>query len=309
MFQYLIMILTKEPKNGFITTDKVLIRCDFNLSKKCKGTYIKNYRNVLKCKENNNGLDRCCYCFNTQTKSGQQNYNFKYDKISNYFSKIDSELKAYLLGWVAGDGSIKIDGLYFSIHPVDIEILFLIQKNISPDSPITYRQDDNTVNIKIHSVEIVDDLCKILKVKPGKKSHIISMPKINKKLIRHFLRGLFDSDGSIPDIFGLNTNPNINLSSTSFIIKKEISNLCNKLSINNCITETMIHFWGSNAIKFCDHLYLNSNFSLTRKRCLYKMWKTWIPFCGNAFRSRKVRDKSTYNLTGLSWYNDKFLHS
>ena len=76
ILQYLFMIISNKQK--FRTDEKVLVECDFKISLKCKGVYFKIYKNILKCRENNEGKDRCQYCFNAITKSGKNNYNFKY---------------------------------------------------------------------------------------------------------------------------------------------------------------------------------------------------------------------------------------
>lgn len=132
------MIISDKPKNGkFFTTDeKVLISCDFKLNDNCKFQYYKVYKNILLCKSNNNGKDICINCFNTKSKTGKNNWNYKYNKNENYFKEINTELKAYLLGFIAGDGCIKNDGLYLENHIDDIEILQLFKTSLGSDAPI-----------------------------------------------------------------------------------------------------------------------------------------------------------------------------
>lgn len=212
------MILSKQEK--YALHKSVLIECDFKLSDKCKGIYKKIYKNILKCRENNNGKDRCIYCFNSSTKIGKDNYNFKYNKNENYFENIDSELKAYLLGFIAGDGCIKKDGLALENHILDIEILDLFKNNISPDSKYHKHQDpirgENTICLKIFSMKIVKDLLKHLKLKShGKKSDKISIPDLPIDMKWHFIRGLFDSDGSIISPLAKSRSPRSSICSTS----------------------------------------------------------------------------------------------
>lgn len=291
------MIITKtstklRPKGLFGSDEKILIECDFKIHLKCKGQYYKIYKNVLKTQANNNGKDMCVCCFNSLTKAGSNNFNFKFEKNENFFEKIDSELKAYLLGWIAGDGHIGKDKIMLEIHKCDIEILELFKVAISPNSPIFKSPHPikgiNTVCWKIHSVKMIKDVLKHLNLnKTGKKSHDISFPKISNVLLVHFIRGIIDSDGSISNIGKVST-PNCSYCSMSPKIRKQLMTFCNNLNIKNNELKFTVSTSGVNAINFMNLIYKNSNYSLTRKRAMYKLWTTWIPFQGNAVRPKKI---------------------
>jgi hypothetical protein len=272
-------LLDKVPSS---CEHKVLIECDFHTSPKCKGKYYKVYKNVLKCQANNGGKDRCNFCFNTLTKQGADNYNFKYVKDESFFENIDSELKAYLLGWVAGDGCIKKDGLYLSVHEKDVEIVDLFRNTISPNCRKFYRDYDHTVNIIINSVKIVASLCKHLKVDVGKKSHKISLPDISNELLIHFIRGLIDSDGWVSTLTttSITRSPQCNYCSMSDIIKSQIIDFCTLQEIKCCKSGFVIRWWGKHALKFLSMIYDNSNYRLSRKYELYKDWSSWVPYHG-----------------------------
>jgi hypothetical protein len=296
------MLISKQPTN---TEAKVVVECDFKASLKCKRRYSKIYKNVIKCQNNNDGKDCCIYCFNTINKTGKNNYNFKYNKNESFFENIDSEVKAYLLGWVAGDGHIKKDGLYVSINKNDSEIIDIFRYNISPDYKPIYSSRDNTITIKINSVKIVKDLCKHLKVNVGKKANIIVLPELPEKLLIAFIRGLFDSDGSVGKPWNKNKNPNCSYGSISYKIKLQIKEFCLTKNINCCMSKNQLHWWGANANSFMDMIYKDSLYFLTRKYKLYKEWSTWKSNLGTKNYPRKKRDKSTYNLSGLSWNTKK----
>lgn len=269
------MILNKNDK--LTTRSIVLVQCDFKVSTKCKKVYKKTYRNVLKSRTLNNEKDRCQYCFNSSTKIGEQNYNFKYPKNESFFEKIDSEIKAYLLGWVAGDGCLKKDGLYLSVHKKDVEICELFLKHLSPQSKIKYRNYDNTANIVINSVQIVRDLCDHLQVDIGKKSDKITLPKMSDNLTWAFIRGLIDSDGTINTTDSKRTTPTCGYCSMSSTIKQQITDFCAKYDIDFYKSGFSIYCCGFNAINFMSAIYDNSSFSLSRKRSLYEYWKNWTP--------------------------------
>jgi hypothetical protein len=302
------MLLDKIPSN---CETKVLIECDFKASQKCKGRYTKVYKNAVKCQANNNGKDCCIYCFNTLTKQGTDNYNFKYEKDESFFDNIDSELKAYLLGWVAGDGHIKKDGLYLSVHKKDIEISNLFRDSIAPNCKQFFRDYDNTVNIRINSVKIVHSLCKALRVSVGKKSHKISLPDISDDLMIHFIRGLIDSDGSVSTLTAKSKNrsPNCNYCSMSEIIKNQIVEFCKIKGITCSKTGHSVVWWGACAISFLSMIYDNSSYKLTRKYDLYIDWSSWVPYHGTAKYPAKKIDKSRINMTGLPWYKKRMLEN
>jgi hypothetical protein len=259
---------------------------------------------VVKGQSNNDGKDCCVFCFNTLTKKGADNYNFKYKKDESFFDNIDSELKAYLLGWVAGDGCLKKDGLFLAVHKKDIEISNLFRDSIAPNCRQFFRHYDNTVNISIHSVKIVSSLCKALKVNVGKKSHKISLPDISDELMIHFIRGLMDSDGSIDKIDGVHTNPNCSYCSMSELIKHQIYEFCVSYQIKCSLTGHVVAWYGKNANKFLELIYKDSNFHLRRKYDLYEKWSSWIPYHGTSHRpSRYSTTKKSSGL--LSWYNKR----
>jgi hypothetical protein len=288
------MIIIEKEK--YRQEEKILIECDFKSSLKCKGQYLKVYKNIIKCRLNNDGKDRCCYCFNTLTKTGSDNYNFKFVKNEKFFENIDTELKAYLLGFIAGDGCIKKDGLFLENHIDDIEILELFKQNISPQSEFHKHSDPergkNTICLKIHSVKIVNDLLKHLKLESyGKKSDKIQFPDLSKKLLWHFIRGLFDSDGSIISPLAKSTYPRSNICSTSLKMQKDIIDLCinNNIKCGLSSTNSSVYFMGNNCLLFLGKIYDEASFFLKRKMDLYKIWKTWVSGKGTIVKPRKIR--------------------
>jgi len=284
-------------KTKFNLEEKVLIECDFKSSLKCKGQYLKLYKNILLGRKNNDGKDRCQYCFNSLTKTGINNFNYKYDKKEDFFENIDTELKSYLLGFIAGDGCIKKDGLFLENHIEDIEILDLFKTHICP-SAVPYKHSDpirgaNTMCLKIHSVQMVKDLCKHLKLNTyGKKSHKIQLPDLSKDLQWHFVRGLFDSDGNIASPFSKKTSPTASICSMSDKIRADIKKLCDENNIGYYKTEGnfSVLFGGNNCLDFLNIIYNNANYFLTRKHKLWGIWKTWKPGLGTVVRPRKTRE-------------------
>lgn len=287
------MIVIEKEK--YLKEEKVLVECDFKASPKCKGQYEVLYKNILKTRTNNNGKDRCAYCFNTITKCGEQNYNFKFHKNENYFENIDSEIKAYLLGWVAGDGCLKKDAFQIEIHEKDREILELFKSEIAPEVELYKRNDErgkNTICWKVHSVKIVKDLLKQLNLESvGKKAYKISLPNLDENLIWHFIRGWFDSDGWVASQLTKITNPRMSICSMSNTIRQQFMELCDFYNIKySDDKKCQIIFQGRFCQKLIEKIYGNATFFLLRKYENAMNWKTWTPYNGTSVRSRKVRE-------------------
>lgn len=131
----------------------------------------------------------------------------KYELNEHFFDIIDTEEKAYWLGFMTADGynhekrhEIK---LRLSIKDKDFLLKFRDTMYPNKDKPLYYHYRKNSDKKEISSCEVVIDsrnMSEQLK-KHGcgqKKTFDISFPKcLNDKLTHHFIRGVFDGDGSI----------------------------------------------------------------------------------------------------------------
>ena len=140
-------------------------------------------------------------------KKNNQKYNYN-DKV---FEKIDTEEKAYWLGFLYADGNIRVIGqkaLVVSLSAKDEVHLEKFKNFISPDHKIskekvfleTTSKTYNSVRLSITNSKIVDDL--IAHGCVPEKTFILSFPKLQDNLIKHFIRGYFDGDGTAAKING-----------------------------------------------------------------------------------------------------------
>lgn len=231
-------------------------------------------------KEKRNQISCCSMkCANEIRKTrylGEDNPNAKYKYDRNFFKEINTEFKAWLLGWIASDGNINSRSITICIHQKDIDVLQQIQDNFCSDIPIK-RKNETLVYYSIPSKEIINDVCNILNIKPSKKSHIISVPKLdNNEMIRHFLRGYFEGDGSIRKVNYEKRSPECNICSYSdkmLTSINEISPKCSSLSFKN----HSIAWYGVNALDFLGFIYNDSIFKMKRKYELYQNIAQWKP--------------------------------
>lgn len=130
----------------------------------------------------------------------------------DFFSKIETELQAYLLGFYAADGSIdeKRKTLRIELQKEDSEIVYLFKDSISTDARLysTIEREfvgprgnmihaHGNIGVDITSSKICNDLVN-LGIGYNKSYNNNHIPvQIPSNLIRHFIRGYFDGDGSI----------------------------------------------------------------------------------------------------------------
>jgi hypothetical protein len=134
-----------------------------------------------------------------------------YSLDEEFFRRIDSEKKAYILGLLATDGCIATgknhsNRVFLCLQARDEHILQEILRAMQSTSPIHSRPKGSFPGsgpmkyIAVSSPRLVADLAK-LGVVP-RKSLVLTYAKVPARFERHYVRGLFDGDGSMhPKIF------------------------------------------------------------------------------------------------------------
>ena len=123
----------------------------------------------------------------------------KYKCNEHYFQQILTSNQAYILGFIWADGSLsRRSGLSISIKESDIEILEFIRKELSSDCPISIYtiRSNSYARLCINRVNIYESLLQ-LGLGKNKSQNNAPIPSFSESLFPHFLRGLFDGDGSI----------------------------------------------------------------------------------------------------------------
>ena len=119
------------------------------------------------------------------------------DLNHSYFHKIDTEQKAYWLGFILGDGCLwhNRPSIEIGLNIKDELHIDKFAKAIGWRNKKQYKADRNAVTMIISSREMYNDLVNLGLT--SRKSFTATWPKIYKKYERHMLRGLFDADGTI----------------------------------------------------------------------------------------------------------------
>lgn len=162
----------------------------------------------------------------------------KYSCNYDYFSVIDTEEKAYWLGFIMADGCVsqKGDNNYItkiSLSSKDSNHIYKFLKSIESTHKVWDAQYVNNLTgklsfsstISINNTKMAKDLISkgCIKSKTGSER----IPNIDKKLIRHFIRGFFDGDGCI-SFYNNRRNYSFELCSASIEIMIDIKNILEK---------------------------------------------------------------------------------
>lgn len=137
--------------------------------------------------------------WNLNNLTGKQNRIYEIDE--NCFNNIDTEEKAYALGFIASDGCVfesdkhKKQGIIkITIHKDDIKILEMINKKVfKSNKPISILEPYCSLE---QSSDIIVKNIKNLGLLP-RKTYGNTYIELEDSLMRHFIRGYFDGDGSI----------------------------------------------------------------------------------------------------------------
>lgn len=203
----------------------------------------------------------------------------------NFFDKIDTEIKAYLLGFIAADGNIykhKHSESYYlnvSVHEKDLYIIQLLQMYISPTVKIQHKPEKKQVKIAICSKKLFDSLYMlgIVPNKTYKEIHTIALLQDNVK--PHFIRGFFDGDGTIGK-YTTHTNKNRDLYSFNIVSKRGLvlTHILKEFKISASITYfiskdvfNLSTLNRKDILKIKQYLYTNANFYFTRKRDIFTL--------------------------------------
>lgn len=224
----------------------------------------------------------------------------------NFFKNIDTEDKAYWLGFLSADGWINKNEETCSgvvgveIQYKDINHLKKLNKSLEGNYKITDRwrtcslspnpdKQNHMCCLRIFSLDMYNDL--VDKGFSKDKSYSFSIPDIPEEFMRDFMRGYFDGDGC----FGISiSNKEVKNYSCSYVsaskkIIKEFEAVIHNIGIvstriDSYQKEGCARIWrlfindGNNygRIKFLDYLYKDANIYLDRKYERYKMVKNYI---------------------------------
>ena len=272
---------------------EVIVVCDFRKSESCLGHVIRRYSNIQDNIDRNNGKYSCPSCSKIML-SGRNHPRCKYKNLDDHLMDvINSEAKAYLLGWIASDGWLRGNGqVAIEINTCDVNVLELLRNFVCPDLPFANGKQGAVKSLTICSRQWVKSIQMHLnlsfeKGESYKKIHLVQMPAfasspaeevdISDYLKWCFLRGYFEGDGSI-SIAKSSTgwdSLRVNIASSSLAMRMMIVTFCRKFDINICMNSNNVQLSGKYAARFLEKIYAgDGKFVLQRKYDTYKRLKT-----------------------------------
>lgn len=201
----------------------------------------------------------------------------------SFFKQIDTEEKAYWLGFIFADGSIEKQGKYesyrlsFTQKGSDVDHLYKLRRALESEHKITVKTDSSTrykepitqARYRVNSNELVNDLMELglVQRKTGKER----LPEVSSTLKKHLIRGYIDGNGWIRKKGGIGyvaTTTQVRDYITSYLSNvlnvyvaiKDESRMYN-VSVYNCNINRKNDY-----IKVMEHLYQDATIYLTRKK-------------------------------------------
>ena len=117
-----------------------------------------------------------------------------------YFDNIDTEEKAYTLGFIYADGHVGDKEVKIAIKSSDINILNKIKSSMNGDFNISISTNSNNFGVcevarlsfsNSHTIQKLREIG----IKSNKTTDC-DFPNLDNSLIKHFIRGYMDGDGS-----------------------------------------------------------------------------------------------------------------
>lgn len=252
--------------------------------------HIQNGLSYKEIREKYN-ISRGTWDYYVRVKLNKSCDSRKFRANDDFFDKIDSEIKAYLLGFLYADGYLASDGrVGIRLNQKDKEIIELIKEHICPNNPIEFSNSQNfkrdpQVSIRFNSKRIYERLLELgfFVEKTNLNSNIFNnIPDLFKL---DFIRGFTDGDGCL----GFYKNKTYNTYKVSLAYSNGSSQILNDINnyfgltyggiIKDKTTWFTLRFdKKKESSDIIYQLYSNSNFHLNRKKLLAD---SILKYCNN----------------------------
>ncbi|TDY04440.1 UNVERIFIED_CONTAM: helix-turn-helix resolvase-like protein [Lysinibacillus xylanilyticus] len=189
--------------------------------------------------------------------------NKKYHYDENYFKNIDTPNKAYLVGYITGDGTLHDRGK-------SKRLILSLAKELTMQEAIKFRKryapnEQNKYSLIINSTEMCNDLMR-LGIKPRKTGFESWIDFKNEDLQWTYLRGFFDADGhfSKRGRIGFTGNREMFLSLLKFLHNQQLALTVHKVYPKQGCVDLFI-YRKDDVLKIVRKLYAHGSIQLNRK--------------------------------------------
>lgn len=230
----------------------------------------------------------------------------------NFFSVIDSNLKAYFLGFIFADGYVAqasakkgaIITIEISYKDIDVLIAFAQSVKYSGDIKVTYKKRGEEIYkyalINLCSKKMSEDLLALGLL--NNKTKNISFPSVSKKFIPSFMLGFSDGDGSVFYNQATRGNSQWRLVCHENLVEPIKKIIYEVTKTQPCVQShwrtsyiKVISLGGRSALNWLEWMYKDAPFTLSRKKEKYeKIQNSWA-----IGRYDNLRNSSPHK--GVSW--------
>lgn len=205
------------------------------------------------------------------------------------FEIIDTEEKAYWLGFLYADGSVgsKEDKIELGLAEKDLKHIEKFRDFMKISNKISYRESTKSYRMSFRSSKCKQDL--INKGCVPKKSLILKFPtqeQVPKHLIKHFVRGYFDGDGwftNTTECFQVGIIGTLDFIQ-GFLDAIENINKNNKIFTVHRVNGAKRYVFGAyqDVLNFLNWIYKDSSIYLDRK------YEHYLDFINNGSKYHKI---------------------
>lgn len=303
--------LNRTTLSRFLKKKGVVLRGNKKINVKNYKNIIRYYKNGKKTKDialkynvTRNNILYILHSLNCFIRPNNEECR-KYKIKENFFNNINSEIKAYAVGLLFSDGcNSKNKQIFISFsNKEDSKVLIKIARAIYYNPPVIKGYKPKKSIQKIYKLCILNKHIAEKLYKLGcipRKSLTLQWPlNIPYRLLRHFIRGYFDGDGSI-FVSKNKRRAEVCIAGTFKFIKK-LSNFLYAKKIKNFIYKTASPSGKTFELRFSSKNSIN-NF----KKLIYK--RSTIFFSRKNKKFDKIKylpDKKTSRFRGVSYIKNK----
>ena len=205
--------------------------------------------------------------------------SYRREVREDFFREIDSPAKGYWLGFLSADGWIVTEkgvtrGVGFALHERDRQALEQYAQCVGfPGTPLRTRKGSPLLQVKFTSPEMAADL-----VRHGvtpRKSRTIKWPGLPDELMSHYVRGVFDGDGSVGRRSNGSLTAQITTASEHFAHGCKAwadSALPRATSLGRDRNTYVLRWYADNALALADLLYKGTTEGLFRLERKYRIF-------------------------------------
>lgn len=199
---------------------------------------------------------------------------------NDFFSQIDTEHKAYVLGWIATNGIIHEDNVEVRTERSQVRMLELLRSVIDKELVISEKDDEQgnrKVFLRLASPQIAKDVGQWLKTSNARLENA-QLPQLeNEALTWSFIRGVFDANGEISHPSQTNQLETY-FWTLSNEMMKAIQEFCQiPMYLSHQASRYMLELNGNNALDFLGNLYDASTIEFASHKDKFVGWCSQIP--------------------------------